>query len=570
MPSSPRTLGLHRRALASTILCALCLLAPRCSQADESTTLLPLLREQRREADEQERAQRLRQLTVPAAISAPATPTETPRAGPCWAISGVRLAGNTRIAAETLNRVLEPLLQPCMDEARINALLKAITRAYLERGYLASRPYLANPPEPGASLDIVIVEGFVESVEFDDPQLPLSLSRAFPDLVGLPLTLAALEQGLKQMNRLQAFDLGADLQPGELHGGTRVVIRSQRPATSRWQLGARRESLVGSQQAADSLALRLSLDSPLENNDFLNLYSLRGRSAKASEQTVHSLGYNIPHGPWLFTLGVTRAESVTFLPGSRGTNNGHSDFYSLTLDRGLWSGHSAALNASLRLNYKRLDNRFSNQWLRLRLQSPTLATLEARLHLTWHDDALWGASLGYSRGLGWFGADDQAPASNAPQPLFDKYQASLWQLRQGRDPALRWRWESELSLQYSPVPLAAVEQMAIADDTAVRGFRQATVSGASGAVWRNTLSLPLEHPLPRTLEIRPSLGLDAGWSRHDHGSPSQGLLGAHAGLQLSLHAGHLRLGYQRALHASGMRRQDLEPGYWRAELNLTF
>lgn len=569
MPSSPRIEGPRSRAPALLILVALCWLTPRCAAAVDATSLLPMLQEQRRDAEERERQQRLRRLRAPSAINVPDDSTERPPAStPCWPITGIRLAGNTLMAPETLNRALEPLLQPCMDETRINAVLKAITRSYLDQGYLAARPYLASAPEAGASLDIVIVEGFVESVEFEDPQLPLSLSRAFPDLLGSPLRLAALEQGLNQMNRLQSFDLSADLEPGELPGGTRVLIRSQRTPTSRWRLGAGINN--GGDRATGRVRtlLSVSIDSPLEHNDFLHLSRIRSLPGRSSGSEAYGIQYNTPYGPWSFSLRLNRIESRT--DDSGGAANSQSDFYSLGLSRELWHNASATLNADLTLNYKRLDSRFSGQWLRLRLQSPTLTTLDASLNLTWRDQALWSATLGYSRGLGWFGSDTAAAHPNAPQPLFHRYQASLWQLRQGADPGFRWRWESALNLQYSPVPLAAVEQMAISGDSAVRGFRQATVSGASGIVWRNSLSLPLAHPLPERLEIRPSLGLDVGWSRYDHGRPSQRLVGAQAGLQVSHPWARLTLGYHRALSATDTRRRDLEPGYWLAELHLPF
>ncbi|WP_110968187.1 ShlB/FhaC/HecB family hemolysin secretion/activation protein [Pseudomonas huaxiensis] len=571
MPCSSRTGGPRCRALASMILIALCLLPAPCADADDATSLLPLLREQRHEADERERQLRLRQLTAPTAINAPAEATASTSASDrCWPISAVRLAGNTLISAKALNRVLEPLLQPCMDEARINAVLKAITRAYLEQGYLAARPYLANAPAAGASLDIVIVEGFAESVEFDDPDLPLSLSRAFPDLVGLPLTLAALEQGLNQMNRLQAFDLSADLEPGELQGGTRVVIRSQRKPASRWRLDTRYENLGDEQSISERLSLTLSIDSPLGHNDRLVLRNNQSLPSGFADQTIHSLTYQTPYGPWDLNLYVARGEFGSRQPGGLRSSKGESDLYGLGLDRALWHNASAALNASIRLNYSRMDSRLSIHKQQLRLQSPTLTRLETSLNLTWHDEALWSATLAYSRGLGWFGSDDRAASPHSPDPLFDRYQANLWRRGQGTNPAFLWRWDSELNLQYSPVPLFATEQMPLSDESAVRGFRSATVSGASGAVWRNTFSLPLTPSLPLPLEIRPSVGFDAGWSRYDHGSPSQGLLGAHAGLQLSVTGGRLRIDYHRALHASGLRRQDLEPGYWLAELNLTF
>jgi hemolysin activation/secretion protein len=77
-------------------------------------------------------------------------------------------------------------------------------------------------------LDIVIVEGFVETIELAGPDLPLSLSSAFPGLLGQPLYLPDLEQGLDQLNRLRAYELGATLLPGELQGGTRVVVQPAR------------------------------------------------------------------------------------------------------------------------------------------------------------------------------------------------------------------------------------------------------------------------------------------------------------------------------------------------------
>lgn len=571
MSRSSRTGGPRYPALASTVFITLILLCMAPAWADETFPVLPLLREQRRDAEALERQQRLRQLTPPTVIE---TPNETPAAAleteGCWPVSGLRLAGNTLISREALNEVVDPLLQPCMDEARVNAVLKAITRLYLQLGYLASRPYLAQPPHAGASLDILIVEGFVESVEFDDPELPLSLSRAFPDLLGQPLRLSTLEQGLNQMNRLQAFDLSADLEPGELRGGTRVIIRSQRQPASRLKLATSLDNRGSEATGRERLGVSLSLDSPLEHNDFLRLHSLRRLLPGRGDSRGYGLYYNSPYGPWRFALSLDRLEYRAALPGSNASNSGQSDFYSLGVDRAPWHDQSTTLGANLRLNYKRLDTRFSSERLRLRLQSPTLTSLDASLNLSWRDDALWNATLGYNQGLGWFGSDDRAANPRAPQPLFRKYLASLWQLREGVDPAFRWRWESELNLQYSPEPLPAIEQMAVAGDTAVRGFRRATVSGASGAVWRNTLSLPLNNPLPVPLEIRPSLGLDAGWSRYDHGSPTQRLLGAHAGLQLSLPRGQLSLDYQRALQASGTRRRDLEPGYWRAQLTLTF
>ena len=185
--------------------------------------------------------------------------------------------------------------------------------------------------------------------------------------------------------------------------------------------------------------------------------------------------------------------------------------------------------------------------------------------MLWLDGGLWSAYLGVSQGLDWFGADHEPLVSNAPHPRFRKYRANLLRLSHGRDPAWPWRWQSELNLQYSPDSLPAVEQQLLSDNSAVRGFRQLSVAGASGAVWRNTVSQPLPLDLPRGLILRPQLGMDVGWSKFDHGSAAQRLVGAHAGLELSLSDSRLTLDYQRALHANTVHRHHLEAGYWLLE-----
>lgn len=558
MPCASRT----GRLLAYAMFAALLFLGARPAQADPA---LQQLREQQRERRVLERQQRLHRLSRPE-VSAPAQrPSSANHSDHCWPISGLRLAGNTLITRETLNAHLEPLLQPCMGEAQVNEVLKAITRLYVHEGYLASRPYLANPPEAGASLDIMVVEGFVESVEFADPDLPLSLERAFPDLLGRPLTLDTLEQGLSQMNRLQSFDLSADLEPGTLQGGTRVVIHSKRRRASRWQLRTQLDNTGAALTGRNQVAIDLSLDSPLEQNDRLQLRGRRTLPSAPGESLGFGLGYSIPHGAWIFALNADHLTYRAPLPGVSFNSTGQSAIYSLGLERSLWNNRSGVLGASLQLNHKRLDNRIGNRTLIL--QSPTLTTLDAGLNLSWRDDALWSINLGYSQGLPFLGADTQTFNSRTPQPQFRKYRASLWQRREGLDPALPWRWDSDLVLQYSPDPLPAVEQMAVGNST-VRAQGDYTVSGASGARWRNNLSLALGTPLP--IEVRPSIGLDLGWSRFDHGRPSQRLAGASAGLQLATPHGQLNLDYQRTLYVSHLPGRRLEPGQWRARLILLF
>ncbi|MNJ31711.1 Hemolysin transporter protein ShlB precursor [compost metagenome] len=533
------------------------------SVAADSHPAVQQLQDQRLQREQLEQQQRLRALQradePPPAVEEQAASINS---GLCWPLRGLRLAGNRQLSSAELTDALRPLLKPCMSPAQINLLLKAITEQYVKAGYLASRPYLATRPVAGGTLDIVIVEGFVESIELSAPDLPLSLNSAFPALLGQPLHLPDLEQGMDQLNRLKAFDLSADLLPGSSQGATRVLI-VPRQINSRWHLGSTFDNRGSEQTGRERLGLNVSLDSPLQLNDFVQLSVNSTLERGSSYSRGYGLYYNIPYGAWTYALSFNQLHYQAQLPGRRLHTSGQSDYYSLGLERSLWRNQQGMLSSSLRLEQKRLDNRLAEQ--RLQLQSPTLTSLEVGLNLLWLDGGLWSGYLGLSQGLEWFGADRAPLRSDAPQPMFRKYRASLLHLRQGRDPNWPWRWQSELNLQYSPDALPAVEQQQLSDNSAVRGFRQLLIAGASGAVWRNTLSQPLALDLPAGLVLRPQVGIDLGWSKFDHGRAPQRLVGSHVGVELNLTNSRLNLDYQRALHASAAQHQSLETGYWLLE-----
>ena len=108
------------------------------------------------------------------------------------------------------------------------------------------------------------------------------------------------------------------------------------------------------------------------------------------------------------------------------------------------------------------------------------------------------------------------------------------------------------------------DDLLITDDSAVRGYRENSSSGAIGAVWRNTLRLPLNTDLP--VKLTPRLGLDNGWVKHEHGARSQRLSGASAGLNLSWKNVQLDFDYQRNLNTPTGFRQ--EPEVWLTRLSV--
>lgn len=553
------------RHISSRLLarCLAGLLVTCTALADDPASLQ--LRDQQQSLRQLEQQQRLERWQLPPLPeSGEQVPTDT-HDSQCWNVSGLRIIGNHQLADQALEPALREQVLPCMGIDDINSLLRGITQLYVSAGFPTSRPYLRQQPRDDAPLDIVIVEGFVESIELAGPALPVSLSGAFPGVLGQPLYLPDLEQGLDQLNRLRAYDLTMDLLPGELQGGTRVMVQPQKVG-SRWHLDSRLDNRGSELTGRHRLNLSLGLDSPLGLNDDLRVSVLSNIFHAPGQTQGITLYYSVPYGPWTFALNASQLAYDAPLPHSRQTSEGSSSYQGLSVERVLWRNQQGLLSASTRLDRKQLINRSAGAVVTQ--QSPTLTSLEAGINLLWLEGGLWNGYVGVAQGLGWFAADESPLGVERLRPDFRKYRASLLHLRQGPANA-PWRWQSELALQYSSDALPAVEQLLVSDDSTVRGFRLRTYSAASGAAWRNTFSQPLPTKWAQPLQIRPYFGLDVGWARPATGKPSQRLAGAAAGIELSLPGTRLRLDYQRALYTSDLPRSRLEPGFWVLECTLS-
>ncbi|MFW9081267.1 ShlB/FhaC/HecB family hemolysin secretion/activation protein [Pseudomonas sp. P2757] len=552
------------RPLLSALLLSVC--APSVFAAEPVAPGQEVLRQQQqqqRDLQQLQLEQRKRQLERGAFGPAPIAPVLAESVKPderCWPLSGTRIGGVTLIDSEKLNARIKPLLAPCMGVGQINHLLATITALYVEQGYIASRPYLNSAPAAGQSLDILVDEGYIEAIELADQSLPVSLGGAFPGMLGKPLNLRDLEQGLDQLNRLRSVDLTADIAPGSQPGASKIILRSRTSGQSRWTLGAGIDNLGSASTGRDRDTLSLSLDSPLQLNDLLSLSASDTLNQGDRYSRNASLYYAIPYGYWTFSTFASHAEYRAPFKLSSLTlhTTGVTDQVSLRADRVLWRDQSHQLSANLQLAHKDVDSYLEH--VRLGIQSPTLTVAEAGLNLFWLDRAVWNLDLNYAQGLRWFGADDDAQrqVNNLPKAQFRKYRAGLSQWRNGQLGTQAWQWQSQLNLQYSPDPLPAIEQLLGTDDSAVRGYRVSSASGASGAIWRNTLRLPLRSELP--VQITPRVGLDHGWIKADHGARGQRLSGASVGLNLGWKNLQVDVDYQRSLNTpTGLHS---EPETW--------
>jgi hemolysin activation/secretion protein len=524
-------------------------------------------RRQAIEADQRQRQLRREHPLQPAPSPQGAPTDQDDSDAPCWYVSGVTLAGNRLISAEQLQQAVQPHLSPCLTPAHINRLLAAITQRYTAAGYVASRPLLLARPEDGQPLRLAIEEGFVEAIELAGDDLPVSLAAAFPDVLGAPLQLRQLEQGLDQLNRLRSIDLTADIEPGELQGGSRIVLRAfSRP--SRWQLTGGLDNGGSATTGRNRTSLSLALDNPLERNDFLTFYGSGSHiSGGAGSAAAAGVYYSIPYGPWSLSVSANAFRYRTQANGRAAQLefSGGSTLFSYSLERALWRDQHRLLSATLRLDDKSAENYL--QASRLAVQSPHYQSLEAGLNGLWLGSVTWAGYLGYARGLGGWTANSGRAIKQpgAQTAAYGKWRASLSRSATYAWAELKWTLTSALQGQYSGQYMPQLEALSLAGGNHVRGFQSAGADSGKGVAWSNTLYLPFSFRPP--LRLTPSLGLDAGWADGLGKQQGDRLLGAAMGLSLDHPSGNVTAHYQRSLYR---RRAPTEPAYWRLALQLRF
>lgn len=537
--------------MRATLLAFSALLLAPLACADDT---LRWLDQERRERESVERNQRLRQLQRPSPQPAN-TPAPDRFDKRCWRLPGLGLSGNRLITAKTLQASVRQQIKPCMGVNRIRQVLAGISQAYIAHGYIAARAYPAQPPMDGQPLTILIDEGFVESIELD-ASLPVSLQGAFPGLIGKPLHLPSLEQGLDQLNRLRSVDLEAQISPGELEGGSRIVL-SPRSHPSPWGARARYGNGGDRRSGRQGASLVVSRDNPLHLNDALQV-SLFGSFGNAPNYS-RGLGlfYNVPYGPWTLGASLGRSQQVAFTPVGQHRVTYTTQSHGLSLARTLWRNQRTLLGAQLRLNQRQRD-----AWLNDKhLPGEDPRTTDAALDLTllWLGRATWSGQLGYGHSLPWLGADSRSYAL---------WRAALLRTRVWPGNGYQWRWDSSLESQFSRDRLPATEQMLLSSAASVRGFRDSNIAASNAAVWRNSLALAL--PVRPGLVLTPLVAVDygRGWGTRDKDRQHPVLAGISAGASLAWRGGELTLDYRHAVVIKD--GPPAEPGFWNMELKLDF
>lgn len=488
----------------------------------------------------------------------------------CIALKAVNLDDEGLLPPAPRRRLFAPFLGECIEPALLQRLLEAVATAYLQRGFVTTRPYIQPQDVADGRLRISVLIGRVEAVvDAETGRSDRRLRNAFAGQEGRILNLRRLETALEWINRPPSVDARFELRPGSEPGGTRVVVHAAEGRPWRLTLGGT-AWLNGASRRV--LTAEAAWDNPLDLNDILKLNLNTSRVRRQLQGgRAGGLEYSLPLGGLLASLSLSRSSYRQRLPsaGSALRATGRTDQIELKLARVLSRAQRHKLDLNLALRHQRIRNRIAG----VSLDVSSYRASQVRLGLTGLRLWPWGnltADYGFTRGTPWFGARSDGDPLSSPglRHMFRRHELEL-ELQARPRPGLELA--SLLHVQYAPDPLYDNDRLAVGSDATVRGYLDRNLLGDKAWYLRNDLRLSRRVDTPAgPLQLTFGPGLDYG--RVQCQATNRESCGVVAGLSLNASAafrgGRLALSWSRPLRRlpDGTRPDDVV----RLDLTWTF
>lgn len=448
-------------------------------------------RRSRQEA--QDRQQREQQKDVFLQKGAKATedlslPDETPS----FVIHTLELSGDSVKLFPWLQKMLNQYQGRKIGIEGINLIVKRLTNALIDRGYITSRVLIPQQNLSGGTLKLVLIPGKISDIRLAEGSVHRDWRNAFPARPGNILNLRNLEQGLEQMKRVPSQDVDMQLVPGKNAGESDVVISVKE--SNPYKLVLSVDNSGTKETGKLQLSTTLGVDNLFGHNDLFN-YTKNGDGDRAGSlrgTDGDSLYFSIPYQNSTFSFTSSRYNYrqtivTSTQPFLFSGHNNSMDFHltqllardqssKTSLEAGITKGHIRSFLEDAEIETQRQD---------------TTAFKLGLSHRHYFGQTTLDIEIDNKRGVPWFGA--QADSATAGQPTL-RY--NMWLIDTSlTTPVNIGKTQGRYSLafhgQYTRDVLYATDFISIGNRYTVRGFDgEQTLAAEKGWYVRNELSLP--------------------------------------------------------------------------------
>lgn len=471
-----------------------------------------------REQQEKERLERLQQQTPEVAVpketivDANAAPESTADAEPTFAIEQVTLMGledhRDILSIADERNLVAPFEGKRLGVNRINLLLKRLTQAFIDRGWITTRAYIGNQNLASGTLELTVVPGRIEKLTYNGENLPLTawnkpgVRLAFPEKQDQLLNLTDLEQGIDHLNRLRRNRAELKIEPGDMPGGSVVTIENKE--TDRFYYS------IGIDNYGAETSGRTRYRAGLEADNLLGLQEMLSLTYVGSLDTNALLfSSSLPWGYNTFNYTYSYSEFQNLIGDSAllfGRSEGHTLAWNRILSRSRLSKSGMDVSLSARKAEREINNL---ELLPQRLSVARIGVNKLRRFEWGMVPGFWTADIGYARGLDLINATDdpsELPRDGA-HAQFGKIDFSGSLAAQF---ANKFAYRSALNGQWAREALFSSEQIFAGGTSSVRGFSESGIAGDLGYVLRNEFSyLRLPALFEDSLRLEPYWFLDA-------------------------------------------------------------
>jgi hemolysin activation/secretion protein len=429
----------------------------------------------------------------------------------------MRVTGSTVFSEQDFAAVTAPYVNRSVTSEDLEAVRLALTRVYLNKGYINSGAILPDQTVSGGVITFHILEGTLTEVTLEGQRWFREgyLRRRLTLEVGPPLNIGTIQerlQFLQQDDRIER--LQAELSPGVRLGESALHVRVEErlPFLIALEFNNYQSATIGAERGLITVAHQ----NLTGHGDILSV--TYGRSAGLDLQIDTS--YSLPLNARDTTVSVRyqrNASSVIEEPFTALDITSRSEVYTVALRQPLWRTLSQELALALSGEYLQSETLLLDEPFAFSpgTQDGKAADTALRLALEWLDrtpSRVLAVRSRLSVGVDALGAtiNDQADVPDG------RFLAWLGQFQYGRrlgvqDIQLLLR----LDVQLTTDPLLPLEQMAIGGRFSVRGYRENQLVRDNGLI----ASLESRIPLVRNtawaeyVQVVPFVDFGWGWNR---------------------------------------------------------